>query len=291
MKRIHILTACLFLIAPAVHAGSALKGKPVINEAVYDAQLAEGITQARSLFTRTGTVQVLEDELEIAPLVIKVDFQRYMKAAQGVTILAEYKPWFSEGSFQDIATNADNLISEKLAEMLNEVYALGDAPQEVAENPKKPYKVSFPALQSNLNSKVPSDAFTVVAYEKGGFKNKNALKATQLSAGDAQAVVFFPYVNLVFHKQDAGLSQMNGELVLNYTVDMNGYFDICIPDVCYASQLPYKKHIRMTVPLVTVKAETSDETHQEVYAYGEQFITQMVTDFTLEGFKKAAGRD
>ncbi|WP_269620042.1 hypothetical protein [Zhongshania sp. BJYM1] len=289
MKIITLTTACMLLFTPLVHAkvfspSFALKGIPEVEKSAYDAQLADITKQARTKLVGTGTYEVFEDELEVAPLVIVIDFQDRQKVDQNVSVVGEYRAWMSDSDYQELATEADIRFTKKLRESLNEVYSLSEAPQRVAENPKKPYNVSFPVSPSGLNSKMPSEKHTAVADGQGGFSSEKALKATELASEDGDSVIFFPYVNMVFHKQNAGVSQMSGEVLINYVVEMNGYFLLCVPQNCLSAKLADKNYINFIAPLVHFRSITSDETQKEVFWYGQELLAQMVSNFVVEGF-------
>lgn len=293
MKILTLTTVCVLLFTPLVHAkvfspSFALKGIPIVEKNAYDAQLADITKQANSKLVGTGRYEVFEDELEVAPLVIVIDFQDRQKVDQNVSVIGEYRAWMSNSDYPELATEADVRFTKKLRETLNEVYSLGEAPQRVSENPKKPYKVSFPVSPSRLNSKMPSETHTAVADGQGGFSSDKALKATELASEEGPAIIFFPYVNLAFHKQNAGVSQMNGEVIINYAVEMNGYFLLCIPDNCLSAQLPDKSYINFIAPLVHFRSITSDETQKEVFWYGQELLAQMISNFVVEGFDTLA---
>ena len=79
-----VTTICMVFLAAVACARAnasafALMGIPKIEKSAYEAQLPNLITQARSQFTRTDTIEVFENELEIAPLVLSIDFQRKIK--------------------------------------------------------------------------------------------------------------------------------------------------------------------------------------------------------------------
>lgn len=83
---------------------------------------------------------------------------------------------------------------------------------------------------------------------------------------------------------------MNGEVVINYIVEMNGYFELCVPDQCFSTQLPKNTFIKFTVPLVHYADITSDESHDAVYDYGVDIVAEIVSDFCVEALKNLSDR-
>tara|TARA_R110002049_G_scaffold36117_1_gene115657 strand:+ start:2254 stop:3144 length:891 start_codon:yes stop_codon:yes gene_type:complete len=296
MNRKELTTICMVFLAAVVCAranasGFALMGIPKIEKGAYEAQLPKLITQAGSQLTRTETIEVFENELEIAPLVLSIDFQRKIKLEVNARALAEYRAWLGEYGFQELATVSDEKLSSKLDAILTETYPIADEAQEVAESPDSWLATFFPVSASNINQKVGTENHDVVAFEEGGISAENTLAATNLVAVDGEAVVFFPYVNMSFHKQGTGVSQLDGEVVLNYIVEMNGYFELCIPQGCVSAQLPKDVYLNFTAPLVHYAEITSEESHDAVYEYGIDLLAEVVSDFCVEGLKTLSGRN
>lgn len=289
-----VFFALTMAFSPFTFAGFSLSGQPEIKEEAYNAQL--GIIREKVLksIKVTDSIEVFEDELSIAPLVVRVDFQKSMKVAQGVSVLGEYSSWIdleqAIWGFQDAVNSADVMIGERLEQKLGgQIYAIDESTKS-----ESAMFISFPIPKPDLNYKVPSGVHDIVAYESFGFDAEDNLKATNIELAEMEegdGVVFFPYINLTLHKQTATTSQMNGELMINYVAAMNGYFALCIKEGCFTAELPNKTYIDLIIPLVHRKEATSDETQIAARIYGQELMAQMITEFTMAAFEKLSSPD
>jgi hypothetical protein len=289
-----LLIALIFTFSPLAMAGFSLSGQPEIKEEDYNAQLAIIREKVRKLIKVTGSLEVYEDELTIAPLVLDIDFQKLIKVAQGASVLGEYSSWIdlelATWGFQEVVDRADEKITEKLEEKLGgTVYPIDDATESAAAT-----FIVFPTNMPNLNTKMPNYEKTLIAYESFGFDAEDNVKATNIELADAEemeGVVFFPYINLALHKQTATTSQMNGELMINYKAAINGYFALCIKAGCFTAALPNHSYIDLVIPLVHRKEATSDETQMAALEYSQELMAQMITEFTMAAFDRLSEAD
>lgn len=292
MKLLVILLSMVFV--PFASAGFSLSGQPEIKEEAYTAQLEILKEKVRNSLQVTGTLKVYEDELSIAPLVVKMDFQKLIKVAQGARVLGEYTPWLdfeqSIWGFEDVVDRADDYIAERLIETLGgEIYGLSEEVESLSSS-----LIYYPVDMPDLNRKMPNYERTFIALDSFGFSYEDIVEATRLELGEDEemdGVVFFPYINVALHKQSATTSQMNGELMINYAMGINGYFALCIKAGCFTAQLPDDTYIDMIVPLVHRREATSDESHNEAREFGQELLGQMITEFTMVAFNKLAEQE
>lgn len=289
MRSLLIVVLGIACIGPA-RAGFFLTGQPEIKEAAYESQLATIRQQAEGNLESTGTVNVCEDDLVMAPLVVKIDFQRRIKVADGVHVLGEYEAWLdleqAIWGFQEAVNLADEGITDRLKEKLGGTIYGMDEKTLGASN----FLVTIPPRMPDLNRKMPNYNRTLTAYENGGFSSENLIEVSGIALdGDPEGVVFYPFINLALHKQTATTSQMNGELMINYVVGMNGYFALCIQGDCLTSALPNDTYLDLVVPLVSSKAATTKETHVAARKYGEALMAKMITEFAMTAFDTLYG--
>ncbi|MEP7705285.1 hypothetical protein [Paraglaciecola sp. 25GB23A] len=289
-----VFLALTIAFSPFTFAGFSLSGQPVISEEAYNAQLAIINEKVRKSIKITGSMEVYEDELTIAPLVLYIDFQKLIKVAQGASVLGEYSSWIdlelATWGFQEVVDRADEKIVKELETRLGgTVYPIDDATESAAAT-----FIVIPPNMPDLNKKMPNYKKTLIAYESFGFDAEDNVKATQIELADMdenEGVVFFPYINLALHKQSATTSQMNGELMINYKAAMNGYFALCIKAGCFKAALPNHSYIDLVIPLVHRKEATSDETQMAALEYSQELMAQMITEFTMAAFEKLSAPD
>lgn len=282
------------VFSPLAVAGFSLSGQPEINEEAYEAQLAIIRDKVLNSIQATGSFEVFEDELSVAPLVVKIDFQKSIKVANGVSVLGEYTSWLdlelATWGFQDAVDRADNIITERLiAKLGGEIYGIDEATKS-----ESAMFIYFPVKMPDLNRKVPNQGKTLVAYESFGFDAEDNLKATKIELGEEEemdGIVFFPYINLSLHKQSATTSQMNGELMINYVAAINGYFSLCIKEGCFTAMLPKNSYIDIIVPLVHRKEATSEESQIAARIYGQELMARMMAEFTMAAFEVLTAPD
>jgi hypothetical protein len=223
-----------------------------------------------------------------------MDFQKLIKVAQGARVLGEYTPWLdfeqSIWGFEDVVDRADDYIAERLIETLGgEIYGLSEEVESLSSS-----LIYYPVDMPDLNRKMPNYERTFIAFDSFGFSNEDIVEATRLELGEDEemdGVVFFPYINVALHKQSATTSQMNGELMINYVMGINGYFALCIKAGCFTAQLPDDTYIDMIVPLVHRREATSDESHNEAREFGQELLGQMITEFTMVAFNQLAEQE
>lgn len=293
MKSLFVL-ALTIALSPLAKAGFSLSGQPEIKQEVYSAQIAVLREKVRHSIKSSGSLEVYEDELVIAPLVVDIDFQKLIKVAQGTSVLGEYSSWIdlelATWGFQEVVDRADEKITELLEEKLGgTVYPIGDETESAAA-----MFIVFPTNMPDLNEKMPNQSKTIIAYESFGFDAEDMVKATNIELADMEdmeGVVFFPYINLALHKQTATTSQMNGELMINYVAAMNGYFALCIKAGCFTAALPNHSYVDLVIPLVHRKEATSDESQLAALEYSQELMAQLIAEFTLAAFDKLSEPD
>jgi hypothetical protein len=294
MKRLIFITLSL-LFSTLAQAGFSLSGQPEIKPEVYDAQLAMLRERALKSIKVNDSIEVFEDELSVAPLVIDIDFQKLIKVAQGASVLGEYSSWIdldlATWGFQEVVDRADEKITERLEEKLGgTVYPIDDATESASTS----IFATFPTKMPDLNRTMPNYEKKLIAYESFGFDTDDILKATQVELADMDdedGVVFFPYINLALHKQSATTSQMNGELMINYKAAINGYFALCVKVVCFIAEIPKNGYIDLVIPLVHRKEATSDETQRAALDYSQELMANMIAEFTMAAFEQLSAPD
>lgn len=222
-------------------------------------------------------------------MVVKIDFQKTIKVAQGASVLGEYTPWLnleqSIWGFEEAIDSADEKITARIEQLMaGEIWAMDESTK--SESSKLIY---FPVDMPALNRKMPNFNRTFVALDSFGFSVEDLLKATNIELIDEDeldGVVFFPYINLALHKQTATTSVMNSELMINYVGAINGYFAICKKKFCFKAELPKNTYFDVVIPLVHRKEAISEETHIAAREFGEELMADMITEFTLAAFEK-----
>lgn len=268
-----------------------------VKEDAYLAQLPKVKTTAKAHLVATNKMTVNMKRLTLAPLVAHIDFQNDIKLPDGSTGSGGDQTWWDvehgKWGFEYSVNNAHKKIGKALEKKVGSYFVV----HEETEKKMSSNTIGLLGDKPDLNKNLPSRA-TIISYKnKPAFSAKEALEVAQVALRGNDSVMFFPYVYMTFKKQNASLTKMHDEIVINYETGINGYFILCnkincvtaaFPNIPWPANPEVVTYAKVDVPMAYLNHLTSMDNLNMVSKFTQEFIGDIASELTMVAFDKLA---
>ena len=260
-----------------------------LNEVSKDQYQQEFMNTSDQLITQMKTLSTLETNKEgivLQAVALRVAHQNKLPNRSGNTIAEHESSWGAGDGSNYGFRGASNVARDLIVKHLNEVrgfksvYTYND--DGMKQTTEDANQLNFPIdlPKEDLNKQWEHmRKTTVTSYNRPTVDFKRA--ATVSNTGYSPYV--FPYFTLSLKKTGAGLTKLNGELIINYIAKIKGSVIVCISARCETAETGT---VNFTMPLIIHEHFTDEDVYRELDSHFQNQLGAIMSRYSVAAIDK-----